>query len=157
MSYSQLGKDEHVVRNVSKQRWREVSGKKIVFQQAFALRKKEQLKPPNNKRDEASLSCSWVEFFSGGLEDQVNSCRKALLTGGLIIGAHNALAVCNVGKLEKCGETHDVKIRALHKPNKNNTSKAGIDGMTVKTQTDQLLMDITEIAVVEVFKVGELE
>ena len=156
MAYKKLNLEHHVARNISKQRWRVVNGKPIVLQQAFKLRPKEKLSPGKNNKDETSLSCAWNEYFSGSLIDQTKRCLDAMVNGGLVVRQTNAIAVCNVGMLEGCGKNHKLSIKAFHKPNAKNPAKAGIDGMRIDNQSDDLLSEIASTAVVMCVKVVDL-
>ena len=79
-----------------------------------------------------------------------------MVGGGLVVGKMNAIAVCNVGKLEGCGQNHNLSIKAMHKPKPKYRAYAGIDGMQAGNQSEALLNEIASTTVVECFKVADL-
>lgn len=152
MSQSNLDEHQRLARVVTKSKWAEIDGEIEVFPAAFRLREKGQSRP----QDEKYLSTSWLDYFSGDIGEQAQKCVETMSDGGFILRKSTVLAVCKVGDLQCVGQKHKVSIRARHNPKKWNPAYAGIHGMSIESQTEDLLNEIVSTSVSECFKVSEI-
>jgi len=152
MKRRQLGGGEHVARNI-RPRLLHITeeGETVIDPQAFRLRLKGEHGRPD---DEPYVSASWLECFAGSEDEKF---AEVLSSSIYSLKPNAGIAICNVGKLEECGDQHGQTIKCWHEPKEYSVCYAAIRGIQVTDpETENLKTKIAGYAVTSFKRVRDI-
>ena len=109
-----------------------------VFPDFFRLREKEK-----------AISVNWIEFFNGGINEQVKQAI-ADFKKGYNLKKSSYFAKINVGDLKRICFSYKNKIKVIHKPTKEIKSHSSVSQLS--QDKEMLLYDISKLASDNIFR-----